>query len=570
MTAIVREQVKPAVAPARVTIGEEFGWCRWQGNGRTVWFAGYIAIGGRTIQRQEAARHLAQALNGDPDQLAAALRRLDGHFAVIVEEAARLIAATDRIRSFPLFYMRQAGGFILDSRARRLLASSSHWTLDQDGGLAVAMSGYTAGPATLYSELKQVEAGSLAVFAGGDADVRRYYTYDSWKEPERLDRPAAKRRHGEVVRQVFEKLVAGLDGRAVMAPLSGGLDSRLVVAGLCELGYRNVVCFSYGRPGNHEAERARQVAEKLGLPWHFVSYSPAKVRALQASDLFAEHYRFADTCASVPFIQDLLAIDELRTRNLVPADAIFINGQSGDFITGNHVPETLRQPRPELDQAKRRDRITDALIAKHFSLWQDLKTPDNLARIAALLNQCIEAAKVPTGPASADHGIYELVEFQERQSKFVVSGQRVYDFFGYDWRLPLWDVDYIDFWERMPLEFKIGQNLYQEWLAESDWGGVWSPLLPKRTIVPRGARYARAAVSVPVKLFGRQAWKNFDRRVFTHLTDVLCVASAAPWSRALFDRRGFRQGVAFRCENYLQMHGVSADGQTRTGGPPLD
>ena len=287
------------------------------------------------------------------------------------------------------------------------------------------------------------------------------------------------------------------------------------------------------------------------------------MRALQASALYAEHYRFADTCASVPFIQDLLAIDELKARGAVPQDAVFINGQSGDFITGNHVPEALRQPRPDLMPEQRRARITDALIAKHFSLWQDLKTPDNLARITTLLNDRIAAANIPQVPASADHGVYELIEFQERQSKFVVSGQRVYDFFGHDWRLPLWDVDYIDFWERMPLAFKAGQNLYQEWLAEADWGGVWTPLLPKRTVVPLWARYARAVASVPVKLLGEDAWKSFDRRLFTHLTDVLCVANTVPWSRALFDRRGFRQGVAFRSERYLRMHGLSADGQTR-------
>jgi asparagine synthase (glutamine-hydrolysing) len=354
----------------------------------------------------------------------------------------------------------------------------------------------------------------------------------------------------------------------VLVPLSGGLDSRLVAAGLVEVGYRNVICFAYGRTGNFEAERSRQVAEKLGLPWLFVAYSPAKVRDFQKSGTYAEHYRVADTCASVPFIQDLLAIEELKECGAVPDDAVFVNGQSGDFITGNHVPEPLRQSRPDLDPEQRRARITGALIAKHFSLWEDLKTSGNLARITELLNDRVVAAGVPQVSASADYGVYELVECQERQSKFVISGQRVYDFFGHDWRLPLWDVEYMDFWERMPLEFKVAQNLYQEWLAEAGWGGVWEPLLPKRTIVPLWARYARAAASVPVKLFGNETWKSFDRKVFSHWTNVLCTINVVPWHRALFDRHGFRQGVAFRTELYLGMHGLSYDGKMLAGGHP--
>ena len=224
MTAIVRNEPKTVVRTARAALTEDFGWCRWTGGGRTVWFAGYVAVDGRTLQRGDAARHVAQKLSGNAHELAAALRRFDGHFAIVVEEPARLIAATDRIRSFPLFYTRDADGFVVDSHARRLLALRPQWPVDLDGGLAVAMSGYTVGPATLYHEIKQIEAGGLAIFAGESADIRRYYTYDAWQEPEHLDRATAKRRHGEVVRHVFEKLIAGLDGRTVLAPLSGGLD----------------------------------------------------------------------------------------------------------------------------------------------------------------------------------------------------------------------------------------------------------------------------------------------------------------------------------------------------------
>src|SRR5262249_24277154 len=138
---------------------------------------------------------------------------------------------------------------------------------------------------------------------------------------------------------MFDKLVGSLQGRPVMLPLSGGLDSRLIAAGLHRKGYRDVICFAYGRAGKFEAQQSREVAERLDYQWHFVPYAPRKTRDFARSASYAEHLAFADTAAAVPFLHDLAAIHDLAGRGLIPKDAIFINGQSGDFITGNHVPK---------------------------------------------------------------------------------------------------------------------------------------------------------------------------------------------------------------------------------------
>ena len=56
---------------------------------------------------------------------------------------------------------------------------------------------------------------------------------------------------------------------------------------------------------------------------------------------------------------------------------------------------------------------------------------------------------------------YEQWEYQERQAKYVVHGQRLYDFLGYRWELPLWTPDFIKFWETVPLEYRFSQQLYR-------------------------------------------------------------------------------------------------------------
>src|SRR5258708_30901570 len=94
---------------------------------------------------------------------------------------------------------------------------------------------------------------------------------------------------------------------------------------------------------------------------------------------------------------------EMKNSGFLPDDAVIINGNSGDFISGNHVVPALRQPARDLSDDVRWQRITGALLAKHFKLWQSLATPSNLARIETLLRQSIERAGGALGDPQTDH-----------------------------------------------------------------------------------------------------------------------------------------------------------------------
>lgn len=563
MSTATDKSVSAAQRGADVGLTETFGWHRHAEAGLTAWFKGYVWLDGRLCQGTAAARLLAARLPMTLDTSGALLRSLEGHFAIVVASGGAVLAATDRVRTIPLFWAKLPSGYVVDADARRLRDRLPDKTIDEQAALEVALAGYALGPATLYRDMRQLEVGEVALFENGRQASRRYYTYDAWKEPRQDDRPALRRALYDAHVAMFERLKAGLDGRPVLLPLSGGLDSRLIACGLAHVGYRNVRCFAYGRPGNFEARKSQEVAEALGYPWTFAPYTPRTVRAFAQSAVWREHMAMADSCASVPFVQDLFAIHQLREKNAVPADAVFINGQSGDFITGNHVPAALHVPARNLDWSQRRTRIEDALIAKHFSLWRDLKTETNLARVRKAIGERIAAASVPIVEATADHGVYELIEYQERQAKFVVSGQRVYEFHGYDWRLPLWDNAYCDLFERMPLSAKINQSLFREVLEEANWGGVWRPMKPAPFATPAWAGHLRRAARALMFAAPRSAWEAVDRRAFAYLLDGLCVNSQQPYSRFLLDKRGARHGVAFRCESYLAEHRIGPDGKRR-------
>ena len=59
---------------------------------------------------------------------------------------------------------------------------------------------------------------------------------------------------------------------------------------------------------------------------------------------------------------------------------------------------------------------------------------------------------------------FEYWEYEERQSKFIINGQKTYDFLNIKWELPFWDLSYVEFWRNIPTYYKINQNLYKLYL----------------------------------------------------------------------------------------------------------
>ncbi|WP_211912647.1 asparagine synthase-related protein [Tardiphaga alba] len=348
---------------------------------------------------------------------------------------------------------------------------------------------------------------------------------------------------------------------ADLCPLSAGLDSRFIAAGLKAVGYRNVRTFSYGRPRNHEAETAKAIAEQLGYSWTFVPFTAQKQRAMfddqqHENALWERH----DACTSVPFEQDWLAITTLQRSGVITEDAIIVNGQSGDFITGNHAPAALMSTPVGESPEARQARVLSAITAKHYRLWGSLATPRNDATIAALLLEEAKAAGATFGDDEALHGIHEMLEYQDRQVKYVISGQRTYDALGISWRLPLWDDEYVMFWRRAPASLKRDQNLYRRVLQADNWGGVFQNIpVNRKTITPAWIRPLRTATKLAIAPFGRSRWHAVERRAFAWWMDPLRVSAVIPYQRALFDQRGARHAVAHLTERYLAKHGVSLD-----------
>ncbi|NDP41112.1 MAG: asparagine synthase [Aromatoleum sp.] len=412
----------------------------------------------------------------------ATVGKLNGCFALVSRRAGAVMAAVDRLRSIPLFYrVADAGGEISDN-ALSLRDRFASWTANPAGDAEFQLTGYVTGGETLVNEVRQLQAGEMLRWDVGTSSKPERRRYHEFRHGDyfRADAPELIERLVATHERVFRRLANGASGRTLVVPLSGGYDSRLIGVSLRDLGLRDVICYSYGLPGNWESRISQELARYLGFRWEFVPYSAERWRAWAASERFAQYFRKAGNLASIPHIQDWPAVAELQRAHAVPPDSIFVPGHSGDFLAGSHIPRDFLNGRPVSRRA-----LLDALQRAHYSLW-DWPAGGRSAQQAGF-DRRIEGVigAVPDGSPDLAADLFERWDLQERQAKFICNSMRVYEDFGYEWRLPLFDHELMDFWARVPVEMRVGRSLYFQFAAERQHIPVTSPNTD-RNVVARG------------------------------------------------------------------------------------
>jgi asparagine synthase (glutamine-hydrolysing) len=549
-----------------VGIREEFGWRRSSHDDVEIWTKGW---GGGA----DAAAIAAACGRWNPapaaDLIAGWLGGLHGHFAFVIAHQNWTLAVVDRVRSIPVAWSDKGNGLI-DDQALRLLQRTGQSSPDPDASLALGMAGYTIDVATLYPTVNQLGPGEFVLFTRGAVPpVRhRYYTYAPWRADKPVyDHKQAQKQLADLTLDIVDTMMKSLGSRTLVVPLSAGRDSRLIVSAAHHLGYRNIRTFSYGRPGNHEAKVSRAIAERLGFPWRFVPMNVDFMRRHYVSSAYNEYLAFADTLQSVPFVQDLPQLMQLKDEGYIPADAVIANGNSGDYISGDHIIPAVRPVLDGVAPEQRKERVITALYDKHFALWDGLRTAPNKARITRHLELSIARAGAQFADPKDDYGIYEYAEFQDRQCKYVISGQRIYEFLGHEWRLPLWDDAYLEFFEKVPLEGKIGQKLYADMLRSENWGGVWRDVaVNRKTIRPHWIRPLRQLARAAHAPFGRDAWHHFEKRYFRYWMENGSHSAIRRYADVVRDARGARHGIAWLTEDYLRRKSLQYDGSPLPAG----
>lgn len=380
------------------------------------------------------------------------LKSINGYFAVIIEHNDDVFAAVDRISSTSLLYRVGRKFEIGDSFSKFV---GKHDPLYQVGVLQYLSAGYVFGNRTLLEEVYQIRAGEFVHFnkITEVLVVGEYYRYgEISKEPDSFgDEKYLIDEMHSIHLKVFHRFVNSLGGRQVVVPLSGGFDSRLIAEMLCRFSYENVLCVTWGADSNWQVQIARDVARSLGFQWTRIDASHDDWRRWYNSGAIEREFELCGALASIPYIQDNLLIKVLEERGELQGDAVFVTGNSGDFIQGDHI---MLASDPE-----DRSELLRRMKRKHMRL-SPIKELD-LAGMSIL-----EDMKFYHEKYGAIEGFDEYWEWRERQSKFVSKCVKPFEANGYEWRMPFWDLELLDFWSSVPRGVKAGRRLFYAYAAQ--------------------------------------------------------------------------------------------------------
>jgi|APSaa5957512535_1039671.scaffolds.fasta_scaffold27802_2 asparagine synthase (glutamine-hydrolysing) len=534
---------------------ERYGWKLYQNDNIKLWFCGYQY--NSTID--DMLRDISSILyknSTDKYDILNWIKDISGHFAIVIETTEWVVVAVDKICTIPIFIVNRENNIFISNHAPILKKECNigKADLDQSAGLEVAMSGYTIGSKTLYHKLERLEAGECLLSHKGLLFRDFYYTYYPCKTRNSTNKQL-KKDFTDVCINTLVNLKNSSDGRQIVIPLSAGNDSRAIASGLKELGVKNVICFSYGRNGNFETPISKVISEKLGYKWLHIPVSMKDKRSFFKSDVYHKYITEFESYGAIPNIQEVYEISLLKQNPLVDDDAIIVNGNTGDFISGGHVNkisdvEYMPKNISEINW--------DYFLQKHYSLWEDLRFETNDSYIVSELKKILFLRFTTLIDFEKCHySIMECLECIGRQSKYVAAQQRTYEYFGYEWRLPLWSDEMLDFWEHIPYKYKFGQNLYIETLRENNWGGVWLDTKANdKKINPCLLRWTRTFFKIFFIPIGKSKWHRFERNALKYFIHPSYALTIVPYLKILFDYRGYRSKDSWLSYKMLKSEGL--------------
>lgn len=373
------------------------------------------------------------------------LKLANGLYSVVCHSDKLQMAAVDSSRIYPLYYRKNKDGVTLSDDPHALLQKGD--VLDIDSLAEYNVAGYPLENKTLVRDIHHVPPGGILY---EDGSVSEYYSYlaksselfyPNYDETER------------VLEHVFDRMIRSVEGRQIVIPLSGGNDSRLILCMLRRMHYENVICYTVGRPKNAEELIAIKVAQELGYPLYVIDTTKDELAEYVCVDNedFQQYYQFVGGLSNFMWLFEYVAIKWLKSRGVLSDNAVFVPGHTADFNAGSQTRKSC------LGVNHSASYLANAIMFDNFEYGYDRKVWSKLYQYFVSSKQNKEITS---------WSVYQAFVFKNRLPYNINNSARVYQFFGYDVRLPYWDREFLDLFRVMPYEGLNGCAFYTKFIRE--------------------------------------------------------------------------------------------------------
>lgn len=431
----------------------------WRQVGNSL-IIGSIFVDGELMADAEIIKLLSKNKH-DSVEFKHTILSFNGFFAIILNYHDACILIVDLVRSIPIFYNwndKDKRYYISDK-----INKDEYFLNNLNCDLVRQFEGslFVFGTHTLLVNFFQVMAGEMTILQKGISINKIYFQFMIKSTTDRFEY------HFEELQKLYfnsiSKLIRYANGRQIVLPLSGGHDSRMIAYLLVKSGYKNLLAFSYGKAGDNECLTAKKVADILNIKWIFIEYKKKGMRELFKRDS-DEFFEFASDFASLPHIQDWYAVYKLRELGVLSEGALFVPGHTGDFLTGAHLLDKYRNKKNI--KFDKRSLIID-IMNKHCQLLNFNKRifKENHKCTYDLVSNIVDSAMDRNNNIN-NAQLFEMFNWRERQAKYIVNSCRTYEFYKYDWYMPLWDSELVHYWLNVPLQERLNRKMYRRFVND--------------------------------------------------------------------------------------------------------
>ncbi|MEQ1871539.1 MAG: asparagine synthase-related protein [Vicinamibacterales bacterium] len=364
---------------------------------------------------------------------------LKGSFclAVVDEARRRLVLATDRLASYPLYWHHASGVLLFGSEVRALVKGQAHAAIDPLALNDLLQFGFPTGTRTLASQVQLLPGGSTLVFHG-DTDTVRVTRYHAWGGVFNLN-TASKARYLDAVTAAFEtsmsRAIAG-EHRYGLS-LSGGLDTRVMLAVL-DRQRVPLQTFTLGGRGCADEVIGNQLAKMAGTRHQFMPLEEGYLSDLRSKA--AQMTSLSDGMYTSDGFTELLALQSFAATDV----NMLLRGHLGELAKAGTAYPFHTDARIQVMTTK--DELLEYLFARQESLnvgsrAQGLFTPQwaSAEGRGVALEALRHAADADLAPADLCSYLY-LTEYHRRVT---VPSLEIFREVA-EVRLPLADEDFVE------------------------------------------------------------------------------------------------------------------------------
>ena len=459
----------------------------------------YYFVYHRSDQR-ESFYNLNTVDLSNKDELLKFVKQQDGFFRIAIWNDNFFFGAVDQVASKSILYRKEGKKLFV------YLNPPSFKKIDHTSLKDIYYSGYTLNNETIYKNIKNMMPGDL-ILCNKYKNIIYKWNYFS---PNYIKK--SKKNFEKIIEGIFQKIKKNNLNKKFLVPLSSGYDSRLIVS-LMKYSEMEFETFTYGFKNQRDFKIAGEICNKLNIKNHQVVMDNEKNK-IYFSKKFKDYLNYENFGISANNFGDFGPLNTLKNK-INRKEFMIINGQSGDFLTGGHLPCNILYKKFSL--GKNKSLLFNHILNKHYNLWSDKYYENKKVYLDRVQNYYFKKCKSYNNLLSS----YEIYEFENRQCKWVIGQQKVYDYFGYSWELPLWKKDIMDFFEdHISLNEKINQKFYKNFLINKNYVSIWKgiKLNPKMTF-PLWLNVTRLFFKVFFLFIGKNKWHKFEKKYIEYFLD---------------------------------------------------